>query len=93
MGRKSLIVGALAALLGIGSTGAVLASFTGPAPWINGNDTGGIIHYSPDLEGFYQEIAQNYCARWHRLSHITSMHRVYGDYVSFVCIDKPWMIH
>ena len=33
MGRKSLIVGALAALLGIGSTGAVLASFTGPGPW------------------------------------------------------------
>jgi hypothetical protein len=93
MRRKSLIVGALAAVLSIGATGAVLASFTGPAPWINGNDTGGIIHYSPDLEGFFQEIAQNYCARWRRLSHITSVHPFYGDYVSFVCIDKPWMIH
>ena len=20
-------------------------------------------------------------------------HRIYGDYISFVCIDKPWMIH
>ncbi|HWS07773.1 MAG TPA: hypothetical protein VN362_08060 [Xanthobacteraceae bacterium] len=93
MGRKSLIVGALAALLGIGSTGAVLASFTGPGPWITGNDTGGIIPYSPDLEGVYQQMAQDYCARWRRLSHITSVHRVYGDYISFVCIDKPWMIH
>jgi hypothetical protein len=94
MGRKSLIVGALAALLfGIGSTGAVLASFTGPGPWITGNDTGGIIPYSPDLEGVYQQMAQDYCARWRRLSHITSVHRTYGDYISFVCIDKPWMIH
>ena len=69
---KSLIVGALAALLAIGSTGAVLASFTGPGPWITGNDTGGIIPYSPDLEGVYQQMAQDYCARWRRLSHITS---------------------
>ena len=57
MGRKSLIVGALAVLLGIGSSGAVLASFTGPGPWITGNDTGGIIPYSPDLEGVYQQMA------------------------------------
>ena len=93
MGRKSLIVGALAVLLGIGASGAVLASFTGPGPWITGNDTGGIIPYSPDLEGVYQQMAQDYCARWRRLSHITSVHRTYGDYISFVCIDKPWMIH
>jgi hypothetical protein len=38
-------------------------------------------------------MALDYCARWRRLSHITSVHRIYGDYVSFVCIDKPWMIH
>jgi hypothetical protein len=98
MGRKSLIVGALAtfalaAVLSIGATGAVKASFTGPGPWITGNDTGGIIPYSPDLEGVYQQVAQDYCARWHRLSHVTSVHRAYGDYISFVCIDKPWMIH
>jgi hypothetical protein len=28
-----------------------------------------------------------------RVAHVTSVHRVYGDYISFVCIDKPWMIH
>jgi hypothetical protein len=93
MGRKSLIVAALVAALSIGATGAVLASFTGPGPWITGNDTGGIIHYSPDLEGVYQQMAQDYCARWQRLSKVTSVHRVYGDYISFVCIDKSWMIH
>jgi hypothetical protein len=93
MRRKSLIVGALVAALSIGATGAVLASFTGPGPWITGNDTGGIIHYSPELEGVYAQMAQDYCARWQRLSKVTSVHRVYGDYISFVCIDKPWMVH
>jgi hypothetical protein len=93
MRRKSWIVGALAAALSIGATDTVLAGFAGPGPWITGNDTGGIIPYSPDLEGVYQQMAQDYCARWRRLSHITSVHRVYGDYISFVCIDKPWMIH
>src|ERR1700689_4821747 len=91
MGRKSLIVGALAALLGIGSTRAVLASFTGPGPWITGNNTGGIIPYSPDLEGVYEKIAEDYCARWPLLSQIPSMHRVSGNYISFVFIAKPWM--
>jgi hypothetical protein len=91
--RKSSLIAALATLLSLGSAGAVLANWIGPGPWITGNDTGGIIFYSPDLEGAYPQIAQDYCARWRRISKITSMHRVYGDYVSFICIDKPWIIH
>jgi len=67
--------------------------FAGPGIGITGNDTGGIFPYTPDVEGAYQQIASDYCARWGRLSHVTSVHRKYGDYVSFVCIDKPWMIH
>jgi hypothetical protein len=38
-------------------------------------------------------LAADHCARWGRLAHITSVHRRYGDYIAFVCIDKPWMIH
>ena len=96
--RRTVMVGALAALicigiLSLGTGGAVLASFTGPGPWITGNDTGGIFPYSPDLEGHTAQIAADYCARWHRLSKVTSVHRMYGDYVSFSCIDKPWIIH
>lgn len=99
MVRTSFTVVALTALIGMTATGAALATWAGPAspagprPGITGNDTGGIMPYSPDLEGVYETIAQDYCARWHRLSHITSVHRMYGDYISFVCIDKPWMIH
>ncbi len=69
------------------------ASFAGPGPGITGNDTGGIIPYSPAIEPIYRQLAAEYCARWGRLSHITSVHRRYGDYIGFVCIDKPWMIH
>jgi hypothetical protein len=93
MRRNVLIAGALGALIILGASVAARATFTGPGPWITGNDTGGIIPYSPDLEGVYERIADDYCARWHRLSHITSVHRVYGDYISFVCIDKPWVIN
>jgi hypothetical protein len=92
MGRKLLIV------LGIVAASTVAAwsngaEFAGPGPGITGNDTGGIFPYSPAVSVTYKRIAEDWCARWHRLSHVTSVHRVYGDYVSFVCIDKPWMIH
>jgi hypothetical protein len=68
--------------------------FTGTAALAGAIFTGGIISYSPDLDRVaYREMATEWCARWGRLSHVTSMHRIYGDYVSFVCIDRPGMIH
>jgi hypothetical protein len=87
---------ALAALsLVFGSASAFAgAIILGPGPGLTGNDTGGIIAYTPDLEkGVYKAMAADWCARWGRLSHITSVHRIYGDYVGFVCIDRPNMIH
>jgi hypothetical protein len=93
MRRKSLVVAALSAALTLGAADVVFASLVGPGPRLTGNDTGGIIPYSPDLEGVYKGMAEAHCARWGRLSQITSVHRKYGDYISFVCIDKPWMIH
>jgi hypothetical protein len=82
---------ALSCTGGGASAGAV---FLGPGPGLTGNDTGGIIAYTPDLEhGVFREMAADWCARWGRLSAITSVHRVYGDYVGFVCIDRPGHIH
>lgn len=69
------------------------AGLAGPGPWITGNDTGGIIPYSPWVAHTYRRLAADYCARWGRLSHITSVHRRYGDYIGFACIDKRWVIH
>jgi hypothetical protein len=86
---------ALVAALTLAAAGVAKATFVGPDyyPYITGNDTGGIIPYSPNLEGVYPQMVQAYCARWGRLSHVTSVHRVYGDYISFVCMDKPGIIH
>ena len=95
MRPKFVFVAALAASLA-GAGHAALAGniMFGPGPGLTGNDTGGIIMYAPGLDrGAYHQMAANWCARWGRLSHVTSMHRVYGDYVGFVCIDRPWMIH
>jgi hypothetical protein len=56
---------------------------------INGNDTGGIIPWSPDLRAFgYREAAQKHCDGYHRIARITSVHARYGDYVGFAC-DFP----
>lgn len=61
-------------------------------PW--GNDTGGIIPYSPAYKAVaYRAMAADHCAQYGRLAQITSMHRTYGDYVGFVCMDRPGHIH
>jgi hypothetical protein len=77
------------------TTGALAsgAEFAGPGPGVTGNDTGGIFPYSPGVETVYQQIADDHCARWARLAKVTSIHRKYGDYVSFVCYDRPGRIH
>ena len=95
MRRNLSVVIALALSLpcagGVALAGAV---FVGPPPGLTGNDTGGIISYTPDLKlAAYHEMAENWCARWDRISHLTSVHRRYGDYVAFVCIDHPGIIH
>jgi hypothetical protein len=80
----------------LASTGAALAwgsGFAGPGPGVTGNDTGGIFPYSPAIEDAYQQIADSHCARWGRLAKVTSINRQYGDYVSFVCYDRPGVIH
>lgn len=53
---------------------------------INGNDTGGIIPWSPALRAFgYQAAAQGHCNGYRRVARITSVHARYGDYVGFAC--------
>jgi hypothetical protein len=95
MRRKLILVMALALLLpGPGRAAHAGAVFLGPGAGLTGNDTGGIISYAPGLRrSAYREMAANWCDRWRRLSHLTSVHRKYGDYVGFVCIDRPGMIH
>ncbi len=84
---------------------SVLLPVTAPAldlvgPGVTGNDTGGIIPWSPEIAHIYRDIAADYCARWNRIARITSVHRRYGDFVGFVCLydryydpRKAWWLH
>jgi hypothetical protein len=54
-----------------------------------GNDTGGIIPWSPAIELRRFEIASDHCARYLKDARITSVHRQYGDYIGFVCRFGP----
>lgn len=50
-----------------------------------GNDTGGIIAWSPYVAHVYRDIAAAHCARYYKAAQITSVHARYGDYVAFRC--------
>jgi hypothetical protein len=94
MRRNPLLLVALTLVLTLCAVGAAAANgLLVPGSGITGNDTGGILPYTPDVATTYKQIASDYCARWGRLYHITSVHPVYGDYIAWVCMDKPGMIH
>jgi len=52
---------------------------------VNGNDTGGIIAWSPEIAPTYRQMAADHCARFDKVPVVTSVHRWYGDYVGFRC--------
>jgi hypothetical protein len=55
-----------------------------------GNDTGGIIPWTPENEATSFEIATKQCARWNKFPVATSIHRVPGDYIAYKCVwDQP----
>jgi hypothetical protein len=54
-----------------------------------GNDVGGIIPWSPEAEVAAIDIAQGNCGRFNKYAVITSVHRMYGDYISYACWWKP----
>jgi hypothetical protein len=62
------------------------ACAAGPGPGLTGNDTGGIIQWTPETDQIYTDIAAAHCARWNRFAGITSVHPAYGEYIGFQCI-------
>ena len=54
-----------------------------------GNDVGGIIPWSPEAEVAALDIAQGNCGRFNKYGVITSVHQMYGDYISYACWWKP----
>jgi hypothetical protein len=55
-----------------------------------GNDTGGIIPWSPENEARAFEIASAQCARWNKFPVATSIFRTPGSYIGYRCVwDQP----
>jgi hypothetical protein len=54
-----------------------------------GNDVGGIIPWSPEAEQMAYDTAQSNCSLFNKYAAITSIHRVYGDYISYECRWDP----
>jgi hypothetical protein len=56
---------------------------------LTGNDTGGIIPWTPAVDLIYKQVAADHCARFAKIPRITSVHRRIGDYVGFACRFDP----
>jgi hypothetical protein len=65
------------------------SSASAQAQVYRGNDTGGIIPWSCENEVDAPAIAGAYCAGWNKYARITSVHRMYGDYIAFNCLWRP----
>jgi hypothetical protein len=50
-----------------------------------GNDTGGIIPWSVETEAAALTIANGNCGQFGKYARITSIRRVYGDYIVYEC--------
>ncbi len=48
-----------------------------------GNDTGGIIPWSPEAEASARAFANDNCGAYNKYAVITSMRRRYGDYIVY----------
>jgi hypothetical protein len=76
MNRK-LLIAALASI--------TLTACVGPGPGLTGNDTGGIIAWSPENQPVARDWAADHCARYNKSARITSIHAKNGDYIAFSC--------
>jgi hypothetical protein len=75
----------------IGAMAALLAMTTAAAAWpARGNDTGGIIPWSPETARAAPEIAAAHCARYRKYERITSLGTGYGSYIGFACLWNPY---
>jgi hypothetical protein len=90
MRRMLAVAVVLHALVSLGSlslaSSAAQAGFQDTGPGLTGNDNGGIIQATPDTIRTYKEIAVAHCGQWNRYAGITSVHRVYGNYIGFRCV-------
>jgi hypothetical protein len=56
---------------------------------VKGNDTGGIIAWSPENHDAAPMLAADHCARWNKVAVKTGEVPEYGNYISFRCKWNP----
>jgi hypothetical protein len=54
-------------------------------PPFKGNDTGGIIAWSPETHRLRHRLAAQHCSFYGKTYQITSVRARYGDYIGFRC--------
>jgi hypothetical protein len=52
---------------------------------LTGNDTGGMIVWTPESETLAFAAADAHCARYGKEARVTSVYRQYGHYIGFAC--------
>jgi hypothetical protein len=57
-----------------------------------GNDTGGMIVWTPENEMLAFAAAEAHCAGYRKVARITSIYRQYGYYIGFACSFPPGYI-
>ena len=75
----------LSALIGLIFAGASVAACANTVPPLKGNDTGGIIAWSPATHDYRHEIAAEHCAFYRKLHRIRTVTPRYGEYIGFEC--------
>ena len=64
---------------------ASLAGCAGAGPGLTGNDSGGIIPWSPENQAAARDWATEHCAYYGKVAHMQPITRRYGQYISFTC--------
>jgi hypothetical protein len=72
--------------LAVTAVGALAAaSARAQVPPFKGNDTGGIIAWSPETHRLRRQLAAQHCSLYDKTYQITSVRARYGDYIGFRC--------
>lgn len=84
----------MAAVVAVSLALAGHAYAVGPGPFMGvygpkGNDTGGIIPWTPDNELMAFQLAQENCGYYKKYAVPTSIHRVPGDFITYRCAWDP----
>jgi hypothetical protein len=77
MARKSLI--------GMALVMAASLAGCGVGPGLTGNDSGGIVPWSPENQAVVRDWAAEHCAYYGKVAHLQPITRRYGQYISFTC--------